>query len=298
MSIQKSGIITICGRPNVGKSTLTNAFVGEKVAIVTNKPQTTRNRICAILNQGENQFVFMDTPGLHKARTRLGDYMVNVVKESVSDVDAVLMLVEPIPNIGAPEQELIDRIKHLSCPAVLVINKVDTLEQKEAVLEVISTYQQACDFAAIVPISAKNNEGIEELLRLLEGYLPEGPKLFPDDMVTDQPERQVMAEILREKMLLCLDKEIPHGTAVEITRFVERDDEVIECDATIYCEKNSHKGIIIGKNGAMLKKVSTMARKDMERFMGTKVFLQTWVKVKENWRDNVNLIRNFGYKDE
>ena len=296
--IKKSGIITICGRPNVGKSTLTNAFVGEKVAIVTNKPQTTRNRICAILNRGENQFVFMDTPGLHKARTRLGDYMVNVVKESVSDVDAVLMLVEPIPNIGAPEQELIDRIKHLNCPAVLVINKVDTLEQKEALLEVIQVYQNACDFAAIVPISAKNNEGIEELLTLLEGYLPEGPQLFPDDMVTDQPERQVMSEILREKMLLCLDKEIPHGTAVEITRFVERDDEVIECDATIYCEKNSHKGIIIGKGGAMLKKVSTLARKDMERFMGTKVFLQTWVKVKENWRDNVNLIRNFGYKDE
>ena len=298
MSIKKSGIITICGRPNVGKSTLTNAFVGEKVAIVTNKPQTTRNRICAILNRGENQFVFMDTPGLHKARTRLGDYMVNVVKESVADVDAVLMLVEPIPNIGGPEQELIDRIKHLSCPAVLVINKVDTLEQKEALLEVISVYQQACEFAAIVPISARNNEGIEELLALLEGYLPEGPQLFPDDMVTDQPERQVMAEILREKMLLCLDKEIPHGTAVEITRFVERGDEVIECDATIYCEKSSHKGIIIGKSGAMLKKVSTMARKDMERFMGTKVFLQTWVKVKENWRDNVNLIRNFGYKDE
>ena len=296
--IKKSGIITICGRPNVGKSTLTNAFVGEKVAIVTNKPQTTRNRICAILNRGENQFVFMDTPGLHKARTRLGDYMVNVVKESVSDVDAVLMLVEPIANIGAPEQELIDRIKHLSCPAVLVINKVDTLEQKEALLEVIQVYQNACDFAAIVPISAKNNEGIEELLKLLEGYLPEGPQLFPDDMVTDQPERQVMSEILREKMLLCLDKEIPHGTAVEITRFVERDDEVIECDATIYCEKNSHKGIIIGKGGAMLKKVSTLARKDMERFMGTKVFLQTWVKVKENWRDNANLIRNFGYKDE
>ena len=296
--IKKSGIITICGRPNVGKSTLTNAFVGEKVAIVTNKPQTTRNRICAILNRGENQFVFMDTPGLHKARTRLGDYMVNVVKESVADVDAILLLVEPIANIGAPEQELIDRIKQLSCPAVLVINKVDTLEQKEALLEVINTYGQAHQFDAVVPISAKDGEGVEDLLKLLEGYLPEGPQLFPDDMVTDQPERQVMAEILREKLLLCLDKEIPHGTAVEITKFSERDDEVIEIDATIYCEKNSHKGIIIGKGGGMLKKVSTMARKDMERFMGTKVFLQTWVKVKENWRDNVNLIRNFGYKDE
>ena len=297
-TIKKFGIITICGRPNVGKSTLTNAFVGEKVAIVTNKPQTTRNRICAILNRGESQFVFVDTPGLHKARTRLGDYMVNVVKESVSDVDAVLLLVEPIPNIGAPEQELIDRIKKLGCPAVLVINKVDTLEHKEALLEVIALYQQAHDFNAVVPISAKNKEGVEELLCLLEHYLAEGPQLFPDDMVTDQPERQVMAEILREKLLLCLDKEIPHGTAVEITKFSERDDEVIECDATIYCEKNSHKGIIIGKGGAMLKKVSSSARRDMEKFMGTKVFLQTWVKVKENWRDNPAAIQNFGYRNE
>ena len=297
-TIKKSGIITICGRPNVGKSTLTNAFVGEKVAIVTNKPQTTRNRICAILNRGENQFVFVDTPGLHKARTRLGDYMVNVVKESVSDVDAVLLLVEPIANIGAPEQELIDRIKKLGCPAVLVINKVDTLEHKEALLEVIALYQQAHDFNAVVPISAKNNEGVEELLSLLENYLVQGPQLFPDDMVTDQPERQVMAEILREKLLLCLDKEIPHGTAVEITKFSERNDEVIECDATIYCEKNSHKGIIIGKGGAMLKKVSSSARRDMEKFMGTKVFLQTWVKVKENWRDNPAAIQNFGYRNE
>ena len=296
--IKKSGIITICGRPNVGKSTLTNALVGEKVAIVTNKPQTTRNRICGIKNRGESQFVFVDTPGLHKARTRLGDYMVNVVKESVADVDAILLLVEPIPNIGAPEQQLIDRIKVLGCPAVLVINKVDTLEQKEKLLEVIGVYQQACDFAAVMPISARTGEGVEELLDVLEGYLPEGPQLFPEDMTSDQPERQMMAEILREKLLLSLDKEIPHGTAVEITRFAERDDEVIEVEATIYCEKNSHKGIIIGKGGAMLKKVSTMARKDMERFMGTKVFLQTWVKVKENWRDNVNLIRNFGYKDE
>ncbi len=296
--IKKSGIITICGRPNVGKSTLTNAFVGEKVAIVTNKPQTTRNRICAILNRGESQFVFVDTPGLHKARTRLGDYMVNVVKESVSDVDAVLLLVEPIANIGAPEQELIDRIKKLGCPAVLVINKVDTLEHKEELLEVIQVYSQAHSFNAVVPISAKNNEGVEELLNLLENYLAQGPQLFPDDMVTDQPERQVMAEILREKLLLCLDKEIPHGTAVEITKFSERDDEVIECDATIYCEKNSHKGIIIGKGGAMLKKVSSSARRDMEKFMGTKVFLQTWVKVKENWRDNPAAIQNFGYRKE
>ena len=298
MEIKKSGIITICGRPNVGKSTLTNALGGEKVAIGSNKPQTTRNRICGILNRGESQFVFVDTPGLHKARTRLGDYMVNVVKESVADVDAIMLLVEPIANIGAPEQQLIDRIKAMNCPAVLVINKVDTLEKKEDLLEIIQLYGQAHEFQAIMPISARNKEGIDELLNVLGQFIQEGPQLFPSDMTSDQPERQMMAEILREKMLLCLDKEIPHGTAVEITRFAERDDEVVEVDATIYCEKNSHKGIIIGKGGAMLKKVSSLARKDMEKFMGTKIFLQTWVKVKENWRDNPAAIQNFGYKGE
>ena len=295
-TIKKCGIITICGRPNVGKSTLTNAFVGEKVAIVTNKPQTTRNRISAILNRGECQFVFVDTPGLHKARTRLGDYMVNVVKESVADVDAVLLLVEPIPHIGEPEQQLIDRIRTLSCPSVLAINKVDSLEKKETLLEVIQLYSQAHSFDAVVPISARTGQGVDELLDVLEGFLPQGPQLFPEDMASDQPERQMMAEILREKLLLCLDKEIPHGTAVEITRFAERDDEVVEVEATIYCEKNSHKGIIIGKGGAMLKKVSTLARQDMERFMGTKIYLQTWGKVKENWRDNPAAIQNFGYR--
>ena len=298
MEIKKSGIITICGRPNVGKSTLTNALVGEKVAIVSNKPQTTRNRICGILNRSESQFVFVDTPGLHKARTRLGDYMVNVVKESVSDVDAIMLLVEPIANIGGPEQQLIDRIKTIGCPAVLVINKVETLEKKEDLLEIIQLYSQAHEFNAIVPISARKKEGVDELLNVLEGFIQPGPQLFPADMTSDQPERQMMAEILREKMLLCLDKEIPHGTAVEIVRFAERDDEVVEVDATIYCEKNSHKGIIIGKGGAMLKKVSSLARKDMEKFMGTKIFLQTWVKVKENWRDNPAAIQNFGYKGE
>ena len=297
-TVKKCGIITLCGRPNVGKSTLTNALVGEKVAIVTNKPQTTRNRICGVRTRGESQFVFVDTPGLHKARTRLGDYMVNVVKESVADVDAVMLLVEPIPNVGAPEEQLIARIKTLRCPAVLVINKVDTLDKKEKLLEVIQTYEQAHQFQAVVPISAKTGEGVDELLDVLEGYLPQGPQLFPEDMTSDQPERQMMAEILREKLLLCLDKEIPHGTAVEITRFAERDDEVVEVEATIYCEKNSHKGIIIGKGGSMLKKVSTLARQDMERFMGTKVYLQTWVKVKENWRDNPAAIQNFGYKGD
>ncbi len=297
-STEKSGIITICGRPNVGKSTLTNALVGEKVAIVTNKPQTTRNRICGILNRGESQFVFVDTPGLHKARTRLGDYMVNVVKESVADVDAVVLLVEAIANVGEPERQMIDRMKALNCPGVLVINKVDTLERKEVLLEVIEVYGKEFEFAAVVPISAKTGEGVEELLSVLEGYLPEGPHLFPEGMTSDQPEQQMMAEILREKLLLCLEKEIPHGTAVEITRFAERDDEVVEVEATIYCEKNSHKGIIIGKGGAMLKKVSTLARQDMEKFMGTKIYLQTWVKVKEHWRDNPAAIQNFGYRKE
>lgn len=296
--IKKSGIITICGRPNVGKSTLTNAFVGEKVAIVSNKPQTTRNRICGIKNRGECQFVFVDTPGLHRARTRLGDYMVNVVKESVADVDAVLLLVEPIPNVGEPEGQLIARIKALGCPAVLAINKADTVPQKDKLLEVIQVYSQEHDFDAVVPISAKTGQGVEELLDVLEGYLPKGPQLFPDDMTSDQPERQMMAEIMREKLLLLLDKEIPHGTAVEITRFSERDDEIVDVEATIYCEKNSHKGIIIGKGGGMLKKASTLARQDMETFMGTKVFLKTWVKVKENWRDNPAAIQNFGYVKE
>ena len=248
-----------------------------------------------MVNRGECQYVFLDTPGLHKARTRLGDYMVKVVKESVADVDAILLLVEPIPHIGGPEAELIARIKQLGVPSILVINKMDTVE-KEALLAVMQTYGQAHDFNAILPISAKQNEGVNELLDLLAEFLPEGPQLFPDDMVTDQPERQVCAEIIREKLLLCLDKEIPHGTAVEITRFSERDNEIIDLDATIYCEKASHKGIIIGKGGAMLKKISTLARTDIEAFMGTKVFLQTWVKVKEGWRDNLNLIHNFGYR--
>ena len=296
MEIKKSGMISIVGRPNVGKSTLTNALVGEKIAIVTNKPQTTRNRICAIVNRGECQYVFMDTPGLHRARTRLGEYMVGVVKESVADVDAVLLLVEPIPNVGAPEAELMERIQALGVPAVLVINKIDTVE-KEKLLSVMQTYQAAHDFQAIVPISAKTGEGVEELLDLLAAYLPEGPQLFPEDMVTDQPERQVCAEIIREKLLLCLDKEIPHGTAVELTKFSERiDSGIIDIDATIFCEKASHKGIIIGKNGAMLKKISSLARKDIETFMGAKVYLETWVKVKENWRDNLNFIHDVGYR--
>jgi len=281
----------------VGKSTLTNALVGDKVAIVTNKPQTTRNRITGVVTRGESQFVLLDTPGLHKARTRLGDYMVNVVRQSVADVDAIMLVVEPIANIGAPEEELIGRIKSLGCPAVLVINKIDTVK-KEDLLAVMAVYGQAHEWNAVVPISAKDDEGTEELLDILEKFLPAGPQLFPEDMTSDQPERQIAAEILREKLLLCLDKEIPHGTAVEVTKWSEREDGIIDMHATIYCEKDSHKGIIIGKKGAMLKKISTLARQDVEDFMGTKVYLETWIKVKENWRDNIGLIKNFGFKDD
>ena len=289
-------MITICGRPNVGKSTLTNALVGEKIAIVSNKPQTTRNRISAVVNRGDTQFVIIDTPGFHKPRTRLGDYMVNVVKESVADVDAVMLLVEPIANIGGQEEELIARIKETGVPAILVINKIDTVEKTE-LLEVMALYSAAHDFDAIIPMSAKNGEGIDELLAELEKYAQEGPQLFPDDMICDQPEKQICAELVREKLLLCLDKEIPHGTAVEVTRFSERDNGIIDLDVTIYCEKASHKGIIIGKQGAMLKKIGELARADIEAFMGTKVFLQTWVKVKENWRDSTAQLRNFGFTE-
>ena len=294
----KSCMIAICGRPNVGKSTLTNTIVGEKVAIVSNKPQTTRNRICGILDRGDTQLVFLDTPGFHKPRTKLGDYMVQVVEQSVADVDLALLLVEPIDNVGPQEQALIERFEQSGVPAILVINKIDTVQDKEQLLSVIAAYSAAFDFDAVIPISAKTGEGVEDLLRTIEGYAVDSPWFFPEGMSSDQPERQVIAEIIREKMLWNLDKEIPHGTAVEITRFSERDNGIIDVDATIYCEKASHKGIIIGKGGQMLKKISTQARADCERFMGTKVYLQTWIKVKENWRDSDFLIRNFGYRND
>ena len=292
----KSAMITIAGRPNVGKSTLTNYLVGEKIAIVSNKPQTTRNRICGIVTRGNTQFVFVDTPGYHRSRTKLGDYMVNVARESIADVDLTILVVEPIASIGAQEEGLLEKIKVSKCPAVLAINKIDTIE-KEKLLEVIAVYSEAAQFDAIIPISAKTGDGVEQLLKVCEKYSVDSPFLFPEDLTTDQPERQVMAEIIREKLLWCLDKEIPHGTAVEITKFSERDSGVIDIDATIFCEKSSHKGIIIGKQGAMLKKISTMARTDCEKFMGTKVYLTTWVKVKENWRDSDFLVRNFGYSE-
>ena len=296
--IKNVAMITVCGRPNVGKSSLTNALVGEKVAIVSNKAQTTRNRIYGVVNREDTQYILLDTPGLHKPKSALGDYMVKVVTSSLSDVDCALLLVEPIAHVGAPELALIERIKEEHLPAILCINKIDTVEPAE-LLPVIAAYNEAWDgFDAIIPISAHSGSGLDDLMKELRKYASEGPQLFPDGQTSDQPERQVVGEIVREKLLLCLDKEIPHGTAVEITRFSERDSGVIDVAATIYCEKASHKGIIIGKQGAMLKKISTLARHDIEKFMGTKVYLETWVKVKENWRDNVNYVRGFGYNDD
>lgn len=292
----KSAMITICGRPNVGKSTLTNALVGEKIAIVSSKPQTTRNRITAIVNHGETQFVLMDTPGFHKPRTKLGNYMVNVVRESIADVDGVLLVVEPIPAIGPQEEALISRIEEQKLPTMLLINKIDSVE-KEKLLEVMATYGARHSFDSILPISAKTGEGLGELIEEMERYAQEGPHYFPEDMITDQPERQICAEMIREKLLFCLEKEIPHGTAVEITRFSERDNGMIDVEATVFCEKESHKGVIIGKKGAMLKKIGALAREDMENFLGTRVNLQTWVKVVDNWRDSLAQLRNFGYTE-
>ncbi len=293
----KSAMITICGRPNVGKSTLANTLVGEKIAIVSNKPQTTRNRITAIVERGDTQFVVMDTPGFHKPRTKLGDYMVNVVRESVADVDLVLLLIEPVPEIGPQEQALMERITAVGAPAILVINKIDTVDRQK-LLAVMAAYSAVCEFGAIIPISARTGEGVNELMDEMEKYAVEGPHLFPDDMITDQPERQICAELVREKLLTCLEKEIPHGTAVEVTKFSERDNGIIDLEVTIYCEKESHKGIIIGKKGAMLRKIGELAREDIEEFMGTKVYLQTWVKVKENWRDSMASLRNFGFTQD
>ena len=290
-------MITIAGRPNVGKSTLANTLAGEKVAIVTNKPQTTRNRIFAVVNRGDTQLVFVDTPGFHKARNKLGDYMVRVVNESVTDVDAVCLVVEPAASVGTQETLLLEKLAGGGAPVILVINKIDTVK-KEELLSVIDVYRKAYDFADIVPLSARTGENVEELLKVLETYAQDGPQLFPEGMVTDQPEKQICAEIIREKLLLCLEREIPHGTAVVIERFTERESGIIDLDAVIYCEKQSHKGMIIGKHGAMLKKIGAMAREDIEAFMGTKVYLQTWVRVKENWRDRDGLLKNFGFADE
>ena len=294
--ITKTAVVSVVGRPNVGKPALTNKLVGQKVAIVSSKPQTTRTRITGILNRDGTQYVFLDTPGLHRPRSRLGDYMCKVVTDTVSEVDAAVLVVEPIANIGPAEESLIAQLKQHRMPAILAINKIDTLK-KEELLAVIAVYAQAHDFEAVVPISARTGEGLDELLTEIGRYAIEGPQLFPEDMVSDQPERQLAAEIVREKMLRLLDREVPHGVAVGVERWNEREDGLIEINAVIYCEKASHKGIIIGKQGAMLKEIGRQARVDIERMLDAKVFLELWVKVKEGWRNNQYQMRNFGYEE-
>jgi GTP-binding protein Era len=291
-------MIAVIGRANTGKSTLTNKLTGEKIAIVTPKPQTTRNRIFGVFTHGSTQMILMDTPGFHKARTKLGDYMVGVVRQSVADTDLLALLVEPVDGIGTQEELLIGYIERVGTPAVLVINKIDTVAV-ETLLPIIERYANRHKFAAIIPISAKTGDGIPQLVEVFERYAVEGPALFPEGVATDQPDKQIVAEIIREKLLLCLQREIPFGTAVEITKFSEREDgSVIDVDAVVYCEKTSHKGMIIGKKGAMLKKIGRLAREDIERFMGAKVFLQTWVKVKEHWRDKEAVVRSLQHVNE
>ena len=292
----KTAFLSIVGRPNVGKSTLLNTICGEKIAIVSNKPQTTRNRITGIFTNGENQYVFLDTPGIHKPRTALGDFMVKTANGTIGEADAVLLVIEPVPSVGAIEADILARIKNTGAPCILVVNKVDEHTPAD-IAATISAYAAAYDFAAVVPLCAKNGKGIPALFEEVDKFLYESVWYFPKDAITDQPERQIAAEIIREKLLRTLNKEIPHGTAVVIEEFKE-DKKMIRIRAEIFCEKASHKGIIVGKNGAALKLVGTYAREDLEKFFGTQVYLNLWVKVKENWRDSVATVSNFGYKDE
>lgn len=293
----KSGFVTLIGRPNVGKSTLMNHLIGQKIAITSNKPQTTRNRIQTVLTTEEGQIVFVDTPGIHKAKNKLGEYMVNVAERTLNEVDVVLWLVEPSTFIGAGEQHIAEQLGKVKTPVVLVINKVDMVK-KEEVLTFIDAYQKIYDFAAIVPVSARSGENTDELVKVILKYLPYGPQFYDEETVTDQPERQIVSELIREKALHCLNDEIPHGIAVAIDKMSYRR-KIVDIDATIICERDSHKGIIIGKQGAMLKKIGSTARFEIERMLDMKVNLQLWVKVKKDWRDSDFLIKNFGYtKDE
>ena len=293
----KSGFVTLIGRPNVGKSTLMNYLIGQKIAITSNKPQTTRNRIQTVLTTEEGQIVFVDTPGIHKAKNKLGEYMVNVAERTLNEVDVVLWLVEPSTFIGAGEKHIVEQLGRVKTPVVLVINKVDMVKREE-VLTFIDAYRKIYDFAAIVPVSARSGENTDELVKVIMKYLPYGPQFYDEDTITDQPERQIVAELIREKALHCLNDEIPHGIAVAIDSMKYRR-KIVDIDATIICERDSHKGIIIGKQGVMLKKIGSTARFEIERMLDCKVNLQLWVKVKKDWRDSDFLIKNFGYnKDE
>lgn len=293
-----SGFVSLVGRPNVGKSTLMNRLIGEKIAIISNKPQTTRNRIQSILTKDDFQIVFIDTPGIHKPRHKLGEFMVKSAETTLNEVDAVLMLIEPADRVLEADRLIIERFSKIKSPVILVINKVDSAD-KERVFKVIDNYRTLYDFAEIVPISALEGTNTDELLNVIKKYLPEGPQYFPADMITDQPERQIAAEIIREKALRLLQEEIPHGIAVEIMEMKKRPDgNMVDVRATIYCEKDSHKGIIIGKHGAMLKKIGTNAREDIQKLLGSPIYLDLWVKVKKDWRDNDFLLKNFGYEFE
>lgn len=292
----KSGFVTLIGRPNVGKSTLMNHLIGQKIAITSNKPQTTRNRIQTVLTTEEGQIVFVDTPGIHKAKNKLGEYMVNVAEKTLNEVDVVLWLVEPGTFIGAGEQHIAKQLKKVKTPVVLVINKIDSVK-REDVFPAISAYKDIYDFAEIVPVSARNGSNTDELLRVVMRYLPYGPMFYDEDTVTDQPERQIVAELVREKALHCLQDEIPHGIAVAIDH-MKASRGVMHIDATIICERDSHKGIIIGKQGNMLKKIGSTARFEIEKMLETQVNLKLWVKVKKDWRDSEFLMKNFGYREE
>ncbi|MBQ5545193.1 MAG: GTPase Era [Clostridia bacterium] len=295
----KSAFVAIVGKPNVGKSSLLNRLLGEKIAIVSAKPQTTRSKIMGVMNHGVTQLVFTDTPGLHKPRSKLGDYMVRTVVESIGDVDCCLMVVEESGNLHEAETQLIERFRRLEMPAVLAINKIDRLPDKTKLLERIALFSSLYDFAAIVPISAETGEGLDRLLDALCDLAQEGPHFFDEDTLTDQPERVIAAEIIREKLLRLLSDEVPHGTAVEIEKMRERPDgTVMDIEATVYCEKESHKGMIIGKGGAMLKKIGTYARTDLEAFLETKVNLKLWVKVTPDWRNKAGSLKRFGYVEQ
>lgn len=300
----KSGFVTLIGRPNVGKSTLMNQLIGQKIAITSNKPQTTRNRIQTVYTDERGQVIFLDTPGIHKAQNKLGEYMVNIAERTMSEVDLILWLVEPTNFIGAGEQHIAEQLKKVKTPVILIINKIDTVK-KEQILSFIATYKDICNFAEIIPVSALKGENTKVLMDVIYQYIPEGPQYYDEDTVTDQPERQIVAELIREKALRLLSDEIPHGIAVSIERMKERPESkvdsnpMIDIDATIVCERDSHKGIIIGKGGSMLKQIGTQARREIENLLDCKVNLQLWVKVKKDWRDSDFLIKNFGYnRDE
>ena len=289
----RSGFVSLIGRPNVGKSTLMNCLIGQKIAITSSKPQTTRNRIQTVLTSEEGQIVFVDTPGIHKAKNRLGDYMVNVANRSLKEVDVILWLVEPSDYIGAGERHIIEQLSKINTPVILVMNKIDMVKREE-LLRFIDAYRNEMDFAEIVPVSALKNDNTQELIKCIMQYLPYGPIFYDEDTITDQPQRQIVAELIREKALRCLEEEIPHGIAVTIEKMKWRG-RIVDIEATIICERESHKGIIIGKQGGMLKKIGSHARRDIEDLLESKVNLQLWVKVKKDWRDSDFLLKNFGY---